>query len=63
MKKLFRKIYNAITLNDLEEEIKCLEGDIKDLQRSTEDQEEQLMVNEYILNYSKRTLSIWIECG
>ena len=38
MKKLFRKIYNAITLNDLEEEIKCLEGDIKDLQRSTEDQ-------------------------
>ena len=38
MKKLFRKIYNAITLNDLEEEIICLENDIKDLQRSTEDQ-------------------------
>lgn len=38
MKRLFRKIYNAITLNDLEEEIKCLEGDIKDLQGSTEDQ-------------------------
>ena len=38
MKKLFRKIYNAITLNDLQQEIKCLEGDIKDLQRSTEDQ-------------------------
>ena len=38
MKKLFRKIYNAITLNDLQQEIICLEGDIKDLQRSTEDQ-------------------------
>ena len=38
MKKLFRKIYNAITLNDLEEEINCLEDSIKDLQRSTEDQ-------------------------
>ena len=38
MKKLFRKIYNAITLNDLEEEINCLEDGIKDLQRSTEDQ-------------------------
>ena len=38
MKKLFRKIYNAITLKDLEEEINCLEDDIKDLQRSTEDQ-------------------------
>lgn len=38
MKKLFRKIYNAITLKDLEEEINCLEDDIKDLQKSTEDQ-------------------------
>ena len=38
MKKLFRKIYNAITLNDLKEEINCLEDSIKDLQRSTEDQ-------------------------
>ena len=38
MKKLFRKIYNAITLNDLQQEINCLEDDIKDLQRSTEDQ-------------------------
>ena len=38
MKKLFRKIYNAITLKDLEEEINCLEDSIKDLQRSTEDQ-------------------------
>ena len=38
MKKLFRKNYNAITLNDLAEEINCLEDSIKDLQRSTEDQ-------------------------
>ena len=38
MKELFRKIYNAITLNDLQQEINCLEDDIKDLQRSTEDQ-------------------------
>lgn len=38
MKKMFRKIYNAITLKDLEEEINCLEDDIKDLQKSTEDQ-------------------------
>ena len=38
MKKLFRKIYNTITLNDLQQEINCLEDDIKDLQRSTEDQ-------------------------
>lgn len=38
MKKLFHKIYNAITLKDLEEEINCLENDIEDLKHSMEAQ-------------------------
>ena len=38
MKKLFHKIYNAITLKDLEEEINCLKNDIEGMQRSMEAQ-------------------------
>lgn len=38
MKNPFYKIYNAITLKDLKEEIHCLRNDVEGIQRSIEAQ-------------------------
>lgn len=44
MKKLFHKIYNAITLNDIRNDINRLENDIDDLQKSM--MENQTLIEE-----------------